>query len=105
MKGFDESLENPNDYWIESKFLVFQKVQDHAHQAMLHFFSPTLPELGIRSFFVSIIIIGLLFIQHLMFPFCRHGFVVISPCFQSRVKNANTSYSMIYHLRLETSGH
>lgn len=53
VKGFEESLDNIDDHWIESKYLVFRKVQDHAHQAMLHFFSPTLPELGIRSFFVS----------------------------------------------------
>ena len=54
VKGFDESLDTVDEHWSESKYLVFRKVQDHAHSAMLHFFSPTLPELAIRSFIVSI---------------------------------------------------
>lgn len=51
VKGFDESLlDGIDEHWTESRHQVFRKVQDHAHSAMLHFFSPTLPELAIRSF-------------------------------------------------------
>jgi len=50
VKGFDESLENIDDHWAESRHEVFRKVQDHAHQAMLHFFSPTLLDVATRSF-------------------------------------------------------
>lgn len=65
MKGYDESLlDGVDEHWTESRHQVFRKVQDHAHSAMLHFFSPTLPELAIRSFVVSVEIflnMGLLF--------------------------------------------
>lgn len=54
VKGFDESLDSVDDHWTESRYQVFRKVQDHAHSAMLHFFSPTLPELAIRSFIVCL---------------------------------------------------
>ncbi|CAO1422553.1 unnamed protein product [Diamesa hyperborea] len=50
VKGFNESLDNVDDHWNESRYHVFRKVQDHAHSAMLHFFSPTFAELAIRSF-------------------------------------------------------
>uniref|UniRef100_A0A182MLT5 Uncharacterized protein n=2 Tax=Myzomyia TaxID=59140 RepID=A0A182MLT5_9DIPT len=51
VKGYEESLlDGVDEQWTESRHQVFRKVQDHAHSAMLHFFSPTLPELAIRSF-------------------------------------------------------
>lgn len=51
VKGYDESLlDAVDEHWTLSRHQVFRKVQDHAHSAMLHFFSPTLPELAIRSF-------------------------------------------------------
>ncbi|XP_075229074.1 mediator of RNA polymerase II transcription subunit 27-like isoform X1 [Lycorma delicatula] len=46
VKGYGESLE----LWTESRHKVFRKVTEHAHAAMLHFYSPTLPELAVRSF-------------------------------------------------------
>ncbi|XP_037944318.1 mediator of RNA polymerase II transcription subunit 27-like, partial [Teleopsis dalmanni] len=49
VKGFDETLD-PEDLWTESRYEVFRKVQDHAHSAMLHFFSPTLPDLAVKSY-------------------------------------------------------
>lgn len=52
VKGFDEVFEDVDDLWSESKYQVFRKVQDHTHSAMLHFYSPTLPELAVRSFMV-----------------------------------------------------
>lgn len=52
VKGFDESFEEIDDLWSESRYKVFRKVQDHTHSAMLHFFSPALPELAVRSFLV-----------------------------------------------------
>lgn len=54
VKGFDEVFEDVDDLWSESKYQVFRKVQDHTHSAMLHFYSPTLPELAVRSFMVII---------------------------------------------------
>lgn len=54
VKGFDEVFEDVDDLWSESKYQVFRKVQDHTHSAMLHFYSPTLPELAVRSFMVTI---------------------------------------------------
>lgn len=49
IKGFDELLEL-DDLWAESRYEVFRKVQEHAHSAMLHFFSPTLPDLAVKSY-------------------------------------------------------
>lgn len=51
VKGFDEPLD-PDDLWAESRYEVFRKVQEHTHIAMLHFFSPTLPDLAIKSYMV-----------------------------------------------------
>lgn len=50
VKGFSETLDNVDDHWVESRYDVFKKIQDHAHGAMLHFYSPTFAELAIRSF-------------------------------------------------------
>lgn len=49
IKGYDETLEH-DDLWAESRYEVFRKVQEHAHSAMLHFFSPTLPDLAVKSY-------------------------------------------------------
>lgn len=46
VKGHGEAL----DLWTESRHQVFRKVTENAHAAMLHFYSPTLPELAVRSF-------------------------------------------------------
>ncbi|CAH0390601.1 unnamed protein product [Bemisia tabaci] len=46
IKGFGEQL----DLWTESRHKVFRKVTENAHAAMLHFYSPTLPDLAVRSF-------------------------------------------------------
>ena len=54
VKGIDEPLD-PEDLWQESRYLVFRKVQEHTHSAMLHFFSPTLPDLAIKSYMVKIL--------------------------------------------------
>lgn len=54
IKGFDENFEDVDDLWSESRYKVFRKVQDHTHSAMLHFYSPTLPELAVRSFLVNV---------------------------------------------------
>lgn len=53
VKGFDESFDDVDDLWSESRHHVFRKLQDHTHSAMLHFFSPTLPELAVKSFMAS----------------------------------------------------
>jgi mediator of RNA polymerase II transcription subunit 27 len=50
VKGFNETLENVDDHWQESRHAVFRKIQDHAHSAMLHFYSPTFAELATTSF-------------------------------------------------------
>lgn len=46
VKGYGESL----DLWTESRHKVFRKLTENAHAAMLHFYSPTLPDLAVRSF-------------------------------------------------------
>ncbi|KAL1456617.1 hypothetical protein WDU94_001334 [Cyamophila willieti] len=46
VKGYGETM----DLWTESRHRVFRKITEHAHSAMLHFFSPALPELAVRSF-------------------------------------------------------
>jgi len=55
VKGFNEPI-NPNslqqELWQESRYYVFRKITDHANAAMLHFSSPTLPDLSVRSFMV-----------------------------------------------------
>jgi len=55
VKGFNEPI-NPNslqqELWQESRYQVFRKITDHANAAMLHFSSPTLPDLSVRSFMV-----------------------------------------------------
>lgn len=51
VKGFDESLD-VDDLWTESRYEVFRKVQEQTHSAMLHFFSPTLPDLAVKSYMV-----------------------------------------------------
>lgn len=55
VKGFNEPI-TPNslqqELWQESRYHVFQKITDHANAAMLHFSSPTLPDLSVRSFMV-----------------------------------------------------
>ncbi|XP_046666599.1 mediator of RNA polymerase II transcription subunit 27 isoform X2 [Homalodisca vitripennis] len=45
VRGFGESLE----LWTESRYKVFRKLTENTHIAMLHFYSPTMPELGVRS--------------------------------------------------------
>lgn len=52
VKGFDETFDDVDDLWTDSRHKVFRKVQNHTHSAMLHFYSPTLPELAVRSFMV-----------------------------------------------------
>lgn len=49
VKGFDENLD-VDELWTESRYEVFRKVQEHTHSAMLHFFSPTLPDLAVKSY-------------------------------------------------------
>ncbi|KAK0167167.1 hypothetical protein PV327_004600 [Microctonus hyperodae] len=46
VKGYGETM----DLWTESRHKVFRKVTENAHAAMLHFHSPALPELAVRSF-------------------------------------------------------
>ncbi|XP_024878801.1 mediator complex subunit 27 [Temnothorax americanus] len=46
IKGYGE----PIDLWSESRHKVFRKATENAHAAMLHFYSPTLPDLAVRSF-------------------------------------------------------
>ena len=48
VKGYGETL----DLWTESRHKVFRKITENSHAAMLHFYSPTLPELAVRSFMV-----------------------------------------------------
>lgn len=51
VKGYDETFDD--DLWAESRHQVFRKIQDHTHSAMLHFYSPTLPDLAVKFFMVT----------------------------------------------------
>lgn len=51
VKGFDEHIDF-DDLFAESRYAVFRKVQENTQAAMLHFFSPTLPDLAIKSYMV-----------------------------------------------------
>lgn len=56
VKGFNEEFVNDNgqlDLWSESRYQVFRKITENANAAMLHFYSPTLPDLAVRSFMVN----------------------------------------------------
>ncbi|XP_066593537.1 mediator of RNA polymerase II transcription subunit 27 [Prorops nasuta] len=46
VKGYGEQM----DLWTESRHKVFKRVTENAQCAMLHFYSPALPELAVRSF-------------------------------------------------------
>ncbi|KAG8174795.1 hypothetical protein JTE90_007350 [Oedothorax gibbosus] len=53
VKGFDEEFydeEKGLDMFTPSRYHVFRKVTEHANAAMLHFYSPNIPELAVRSF-------------------------------------------------------
>lgn len=55
IKGCDEPINRNSlhqEIWQESRHYVFRKISDHANAAMLHFYSPTLPDLSVRSFMV-----------------------------------------------------
>lgn len=54
VKGYNETFDD--NLWTKSKHRVFRKVQNHMHSAMLHFFSPTLPELALKFFMVRMIL-------------------------------------------------
>ncbi|XP_055852878.1 mediator of RNA polymerase II transcription subunit 27 [Episyrphus balteatus] len=62
VKGVDEPLD-VDDLWAESRYEVFRKVQEHTHSAMLHFFSPTLPDLAVKSYMTWFNSYGKLFIE------------------------------------------
>ncbi|KAK9508726.1 hypothetical protein O3M35_006216 [Rhynocoris fuscipes] len=46
VKGHGETL----DLWTESRHKVFRKITENSQAAMLHFYSPPLPELAVKSF-------------------------------------------------------
>jgi len=53
VKGFNEELYDKDGklmLWSNSRYIVFQKVTEHANAAMLHFYSPLIPDLAVRSF-------------------------------------------------------
>lgn len=52
VKGYDEEFNE--DLWAESKYMLFRKIQDHTHSAMLHFYSPISPEFAVRYFLVCV---------------------------------------------------
>ncbi|XP_042898398.1 mediator of RNA polymerase II transcription subunit 27 [Parasteatoda tepidariorum] len=53
VKGFNEDFYTENDkldMWSGSRYHVFQKVTEHANSAMLHFYSPNVPDIAVRSY-------------------------------------------------------
>lgn len=53
IRGFNEAFEE--DFCTESRYQVFRRVQNHTHAAMLHFYSPTLPDLAVKLFMVTLL--------------------------------------------------
>lgn len=53
VKGCTENFltdEGKINVWSKSKYQVFQMVTDHASAAMLHFYSPVIPDVAVKSF-------------------------------------------------------
>ncbi|CAI9720028.1 Hypothetical predicted protein [Octopus vulgaris] len=53
VKGFTEDFfadDGKINVWSKSKYQVFQMVTDHASAAMLHFYSPVIPDVAVKSF-------------------------------------------------------
>ncbi|KAK7482627.1 hypothetical protein BaRGS_00026126 [Batillaria attramentaria] len=53
VKGYNEEFTTEDgkvDIWSTSRYQVFRKITDHAAAAMLHYYAPFMPEIGIRSF-------------------------------------------------------
>lgn len=61
IKGLDESLDEIDDLWTDSRYAVFRHVQDHAHAAISHFYSPTVPDLTVRSIIVRLFNLSFIF--------------------------------------------
>lgn len=56
VKGFHEDFFTENgklDIWTPSRYIVFQKITDHANAAMLHFVHCVHPDLAVKSYVVS----------------------------------------------------
>lgn len=56
VKGFNEDFYTENgklDIWSPSRYLVFQKITNHANAAMLHFVHCLHPDLAVKSYVVS----------------------------------------------------
>ncbi|XP_037269724.1 mediator of RNA polymerase II transcription subunit 27 isoform X2 [Rhipicephalus microplus] len=69
VKAFNEDFytdDDQLDMWSKSRYRVFHKVTEHANAAMLHFFSPQLPDLAVKSFLT-----WLHSYLHLFSAFCR----------------------------------
>ncbi|XP_075735541.1 mediator of RNA polymerase II transcription subunit 27 isoform X3 [Rhipicephalus microplus] len=70
VKAFNEDFytdDDQLDMWSKSRYRVFHKVTEHANAAMLHFFSPQLPDLAVKSFLQT----WLHSYLHLFSAFCR----------------------------------
>lgn len=106
VKGFDESLD-VDDLWTESRYEVFRKVQEQTHSAMLHFFSPTLPDLAVKSYMVrEQICLHLKAINVTKSPiYSRLGSTAITNYSQNLAEDAENTCIMHYHLLGETFGH
>lgn len=63
VKGYGETL----DLWTESRHKVFRKITENSQAAMLHFYSPPLPELAVKSFMVIIEILYFISTYHNFF--------------------------------------
>ncbi|PVD19304.1 hypothetical protein C0Q70_19791 [Pomacea canaliculata] len=53
VKGYNEDFTTEDgrvDIWSTSRYQVFRKISDHAAAAMLHYYAPYMPDIGIRSF-------------------------------------------------------
>lgn len=110
VKGYMESM----DLWTESRHKVFKKVTENSHAAMLHFYSPTLPELAVRSFMViTFFYINFwsnknkifCFYNFIQLDFFRHGFTVLILYSVILAKNVVIIFTMPCHPLGGTSEH
>lgn len=85
-----------NDLWSESRYKVFRKVTENCHAAMCHFYSPTMPELAVRSFMVKVANC-FCFLFSVFFFYFSIGFIVTIHCLVVLVKGVVTICIFNYH--------
>lgn len=106
VKGYNEEFVNDNgqlDLWSESRYQVFRKITENANAAMLHFYSPTLPDLAVRSFMVNSAVLTTRLILQNLYYFSRLGSTASTPSSPILVGDVAITFFVRCHLLGETS--